>query len=333
MQQIFQLKSLKNFKNKNPNKKKNIFTSQNANYLFVGPPIVRQRILIPKYKFGSYNKTIVSVLDYSNGIGDFLRGSILLAQYANHYNINFKMDVSKHNIFEYLDIEPDVLFTPPNKNSEVELNTLPHNFVNIDSSIINSHIINFINSDKEIDYITTNWYYNFEFLTENIKSYINSIFKFKQKYYDISKKLFNLDKYAVLHIRCSDEHFDTEFEDNNLLLTIMKLQLPPNTIVMSNNYSLKIKLNARFGFYFIDKPSVHTANKEIDYNKLESTVIDYIILSKSSYTYCISYYGHGSGFSEHCSVLNNVPYSVICLPLNNIVKLPVVIENNLNLHP
>lgn len=32
----------------------------------------------------THNKTIVHVLDYSNGLGDFLRGSILLAQYTKN---------------------------------------------------------------------------------------------------------------------------------------------------------------------------------------------------------------------------------------------------------
>jgi len=121
--------------------------------------------------------------------------------------------------------------------------------------------------------------------------------------------------------------FDFDFDDDNLILNIIKLQLPPNTIIMSNNYLLKIKLKNIFGFYFIDEPAVHTA-VETDYNKLESTIIDYIILSKSSYTYCFSYYGHGSGFSEQCLVLNNIPYMVYWLPYNNnVVPFPDVIKN------
>lgn len=56
-----------------------------------------------------------------------------------------------------------------------------------------------------------------------------------------------------------------------------------------------------------------------DVNELESTIIDYIILSKSSHTYCISFYHHGSGFSEHCSVLNNIPYTLTYLPNESII--------------
>lgn len=69
-------------------------------------------------------------------------------------------------------------------------------------------------------------------------------------------------------------------------------------------------MNKMFGFHFIDKPTIHVSNSKILPDELETTIIEYIILSKSSHNYCISYYNHGSGFSEHCSILNNIPYTL-----------------------
>jgi hypothetical protein len=100
---------------------------------------------------------------------------------------------------------------------------------------------------------------------------------------------------------------------------------------MSNNYSLKQNLNKLCGFYFIDSKAVHTANASNNLNGLYSTIIDYIILSKSSQTYCFSYYAHGSGFSEQCSVLNNIPYTVFYMNSNNIVNPDyVLLDYNIN---
>jgi glycosyl transferase family 25 len=78
-----------------------------------------------------------------------------------------------------------------------------------------------------------------------------------------------------------------------------------------------VKLSILFGFYFYNNTTHHIALKE-KYD-LTTTIVEYIILSKSSCNYCFSYYGHGSGFSEQCSVLNNIPYSVICFyyPFNS----------------
>ena len=166
----------------------------------------------------------------------------------------------------------------------------------------------FIKSNKKNFYIQTNIRYDINYVSDDIKDYINSIFNFKPQYYNISKELFNLNNYNILHIRCLDKDFNTDFEDTNLLLKIKNLGLSDNTFIMSNNYELKKKLNNIFGFHFIDNKAFHCA-KIINDADLESTVIDYIILSKSSKTYCISYYNRSSGFSEHCSALNNIPYT------------------------
>ena len=297
--------------------------SQNQNRLPIETKI-QKRIIIPKNNIidlhnninsnVTCNKTIIHVLDNSNGFGDFLRGSILLAQYAKYFNINFKMDVSRHAISKCLTNESEILST----NAKINLI-----WFHIDNDSKNhiklySIIEYFINSNEENLYITTNLFYNMNLVSEDIKGCINSFFKFKQPYYDMANKFFNLQKYNVLHIRCLDKDFNTNFQDDNYLLTeIIKLQLSPNTIIMSNNYSLKIKIKKLFGFYVIDTSACHSARIN-NYTELESTIIEYIILSNSSNTYCFSYYHHGSGFSEQCSVLNNIPYSVVYLPVTNI---------------
>jgi hypothetical protein len=286
------------------------------------------------------NKTIIHVLDYSNGFGDFLRGTILLLQYADKYKSNFKMNVSNHYINKFLedesiqslDVKPQLVLFKCGK-----INSIEHS-----NNIVIPIIDNFIKSTDENLYITTNHFYDKTLITENIKNYINSFFKFKQIYYDKANKLIKLDKYKVLHIRCNDIYFNKEFNSDKLLIEIIKLQLDYNTIVISNNYSIKKKLNELFGFQYIDNISIHTGNianekvrslisheylNETNFNELESTIIDYIILSKSEYTYCFSFYGWGSGFSEHCSILNDIPYKMVYLETESIFKINKVVTN------
>jgi hypothetical protein len=289
---------------------------------------IETRTIIPVNKMININnnlnmvntkKTIIHVLDNSNGFGDFLRGSILLAEYAKYFKINFRMDMSRHSICKFLEYEqPKLLHSNKPKlicfnggDTDKELKPL---------------LVNFINSNSNNFYITTNLYYNINILTNDIKCYINSILKFKEKYYKIAKDLIKMEKYKVLHIRCKDDYFNEEFIDNNLIVQIRKLQLGYDTIVMSNNYSIKKNLNKLFGFHFIDKSAVHSGNI-IDYTDFESTIIEYIILSKSDYNYCFSYYHHGSGFSQQCSILNDIPYEVIYLPYTNIIQPNVIVTN------
>lgn len=318
---VFDLYSKQNYKNNiqsnNPIEK--IHPTQRS--LIVNPSKLFEhkhpRIIIPNNIIDLYKninkrtstKTIIHVLNNNIGIGDFLRGSILLAQYAKHFNINFKIDVSKHNINYFLEnkTETDHKYTT--------IHIIDFTFKNEQDIILNSLLNTFLNSNENAIYISTNLFYNQNLLTYDIKNYINSFFLFKKEYYHIANNLCDFKKYNVLHIRCKDEHFYTDFEDNYLLTEILKLQLN-NTIVISNNYSIKKKINKLFGFCFLDKPSNHSGNST-NYTELETTIIEYIILSKSIHTYCFSYYGHGSGFSEQCSVLNNIPYNIVYLPKKN----------------
>jgi hypothetical protein len=250
----------------------------------------------------NYNKTIVNVLNYGHGLGDFLRGSIMLAQLAKHFNIHFKLDASRHNISKFLNNESQLL------PSETKI----HDSLN--ENDIYKLIQQFINSPNETLYISTHKCYKNKLVSNDIKQCINSFFTFKNKYYETAKKYFNLKKYNVLHIRCKDNDFNSDFEDNNLFSEITKLNLQKNTIIISNNCELKKKINKLFGFYFINNTSGHTGYAKCNLSEFENTIIDFIILSKSSNTYCFSYYSHGSGFSEHCSLLNNIPYRIKILP-------------------
>ena len=255
------------------------------------------------------DKTLMNVLDYSNGIADYLRGSILLAQYAKHYHVQFKLNVSQHAIRACMERPCEPISKPLNKL------LISHKYTPLNYQIV-PLIQMFLQSSETTLYMYNNLFYDRELLTSDIKQYINSFFTFKSHYYKDVQRLFPLKHYQVLHIRCKDSEFTTSFTDNNLLAEIIKLQLPPTTMVMSNNYHLKHKLHKLFGFYYFDEHVSHIAHTE-DSNDLYSTILEYIVLSKSQRTYCFSYYGHGSGFSEQCSILNDVPYSVVFLPVVN----------------
>ena len=141
------------------------------------------------------NKTIEHILDKSNGFGDYLRGSILLAEYAKRYKIQFKMNISKHPLSNYLDK------VDTNSHSvETKIELICFNGGESDDKLI-SLLDKFINSKEETLYITTNLYYNINLVTRDIKDYINTFFNFKEKYYTMAKELSKMDKYKIIHIR------------------------------------------------------------------------------------------------------------------------------------
>jgi hypothetical protein len=258
-------------------------------------------------------KTIVHVLGKENGFGDYLRGSILLATYAKHFNINFRMDVSRHVLSECLQNKTQVL------PDEIGVDLICFNSTDEADLKLYSKADDFVNKSKKNEwYVCTNLYYNKDLVSEDIKQYINTFLTFSPNYYETASNLFEFTTYTVLHIRCLDSTFYTDFCDDNFLFTeILKLQLPKNTIIMSNNYTIKLKLHNLFGFYFVDMGSHHSG--QIDsVNQMNSFVLEYILLSKATETFSFSYYHHGSGFSEQCSVLNDIFYRVTYLPSVNL---------------
>lgn len=306
---------VKSIPNKNPIKPSSILPYPNIDILKINNnrTSTEHIVLLPSRQIDLsdsintfHKKTIVHVFNsqYRNGFGDFLRGSIGLAQFAKHFKISFKIIITDHPIKQ-------CLYESPNETIPTEkIHILYSENASTDltmSYYMYSLLIQFMKTEQDTIYITTNLWYNNKLLTSDIKEYINSVFRFKDVYYDDIKKL-NLPPYNVLHVRCLDHQFEGEVNCDSALNEIIKLQLDKNTIILSNNFLLKQKIHKLFGYSYINSSAVHTANATS--HELYSSIQDYLILSKSMSTYCLSYYKHGSGFSEQCSALHNIPYSV-----------------------
>ena len=260
------------------------------------------------------DKTIVNVFGTTYGFGDYLRGCITLAHYAKYFGIKFKMCMNRNHIFNYLHNSEENNDQSIDNVEEFWGDNNPKSIVYYNLYL---RLVKFMKSNQKILYVESNLMYGMKVPSQDIKNFINSSIMFKPEYYELAKQLFNVENYNVVHIRTSDAFFHSDLPNDNVIKIfreIKKLQLDTNTIVLSNNNTLKQKINKAFGYYFIDKPSAHTA-LVTNYNDLDSTVLEYIILSNSSHTYAFSCYGHGSGFSEQCSVLNNIPYQVTLIDI------------------
>lgn len=262
------------------------------------------------------NKTLVHVyLDKSFGFGDYLRGSICMAQQAKRYNFNLKLDVSGHPIHHYMaKVEQ---FNPVNVQKL---------FNCIDSVETMAYLLNkFQTSTETTLYVASNFFYELP-LSQEVKDFVNSSLEFKEEYYYKTAVSLPLPAYSVLHVRCSDDNI---INMDELMKSIDELSLESDTLLLSSSYDLKKDLQKKRGYSVVDDKPVHCAFSD-DVTGLESVVTDYIILSKSKKTTCISFYGHGSGFSEQCSVLHNVPYHMITqepppfVSLHDVVKPPVL---------
>jgi hypothetical protein len=161
-------------------------------------------------------KTVVNCYydDSCSGIGDFLRGCYYLATVAYNQNINFELDLSKHQIGEYIFSKCQKIY-----NKEDIFDTEKH--IPLEKRInngyvenIQANIINKITSTKDDNiFIFTNYCDSLLGLgdytkpTKNINEFIRSNFNFT---YVIDSKFNSIvsdiktDEYVTLHFRLGD---------------------------------------------------------------------------------------------------------------------------------
>ena len=104
--------------------------------------------------------------------------------------------------------------------------------------------------------------------------------------------------------------------DDKIIYSINKIInniINPNHtyLIISDSNDLKEYLKIYPNFYISIKNIEHLGGESINKDNSEgviNTMVDYYMMSYSNAIICLSVYGHISGFSKYCSVLNNIPY-------------------------
>jgi hypothetical protein len=283
-------------------------------------------------------KKIVNVfqLDYINGkspgLGDFIRGSFCFMQLAQLLNLEFEIDISNHPISKYvkfnskvegLDYKNITIYSNHNYNWDpLTTKMYDENSVNITPEFLDK-TINWLNSqDVETLGFFSNAHPFFYKHTEYGKKLINSKLqpnKLMNVYIDKELRELGLSKktYGVIHIRTGDDYLlnkkvmSKEFI-NKIKNALNRFIVPERKyLILSDSTYLKNILKTYPNFYISIKNIEHLGGESINKNNSEgiiNTLTDYYLMSYSNAIICLSVYGHISGFSKYCSVLNNIPY-------------------------
>lgn len=280
-------------------------------------------------------KKIVNVyqLDYINGkspgLGDFIRGSFCFLQIAKLLNIEFEIDVSNHPISKYIensnhitDIDyNNILFYNEYNRDKEGNNNYEKKPININDDFLNKTIQILNSTDCETFGFFSNAFPCFNKHTEEGKILIRTKLQpneLMKTYIDTTLNELGLSKkgYGVIHIRTGDHHFI-----NNQPLTINfidKIKRILNTFIISNRRYLIISdsnmlkqiLKSQPNFYIYIRNIEHLGGelmKNHQSNGVMNTLLDFYLMSHSNAIISLSVYGHISGFSKYCSVLNNIP--------------------------
>jgi len=109
---------------------------------------------------------------------------------------------------------------------------------------------------------------------------------------------------------------------NNTLLKIFKLNLNNLSLkylLLSDCNMLKLYLKKQYPKLIIAINEITHLGESIDQNDnyIMNTLTDFFIMSKFNNIYAMSPYAHGSGFSEYCSIMFNIPhtFSMLNIPI------------------
>jgi hypothetical protein len=284
-------------------------------------------------------KKIVNVyqLDYTNGkspgIGDFLRGSFCFMQLAQLLNLEFEIDISNHPISKYVEnaskIEgidyKNIMFYDQDNRDKNQSHDYEGKPVNINTNFLDKTIDLLNSQDNEIFGFFSNAFPSFNIhkregiLKINSKLQPNILMK---KYIDNTLKELRLSKknYGVIHIRTGDKYLVNKEKPplefmQNIKSILEKIIVPGHRyLIISDSNILKSYLQKNQQFYILIKPIEHLGGEAVQISNSEgikNTMLEYYLMSYSNAILSLSTYGHISGFSKYCSILNKIPFKYI----------------------
>jgi hypothetical protein len=287
--------------------------------------------------------TNIYQLNYTNsaapGIGDYIRGCFTLLQIINSINLccgknlKFEMDLRNHPISKYIvinnkddTIKYDELKIYHNINLvKTNLDTIHKNSVQFLTDFVDfankmppsiEHFHTFCCSYEIFDKFTT---YEKDIIKSNLipnyemKAYIDEAMDTLK----ISKK-----NYSVIHIRCPDEVSFPVLDLNTEYLKKLDEEVQKNTVsnkpylLLTNNNKIKtyLKKNQNLTMMFNEICHIGVGSTQSD-QSVKDTLLDFYLLAYSNEITAFSHYIHGTGFSQECSKLYDVPFKLIKLPL------------------
>jgi hypothetical protein len=159
-----------------------------------------------------------------------------------------------------------------------------------------------------------------EGMINNYKKIMKDIFKPTNKMellINIKLKMLNLKSYSyeIIHIRCGDDFLLNGKITHNINIKFILSELNnlnPNKkyLLISDNNYIKHFIKEKYNFInILHHAMVHTGeNREIIIKKLENTMLDFYLISRSKNVMSYSVYHHGSGFSKWCAFTHDIPY-------------------------
>ena len=304
-----------------------------------------------------YNKKLKQIvniyqLKYTNGIaqglGDYIRGCFCLLQISLLLNLQFDMELTNHPISKYIKREDSWIKYDMDYDESKIAKYEDVNYIPINSKIYKKDSINFftrfINNINLLDknvlnksnnkyFIFCNSFPIFDNITNNNRLFIQSKLQPNEiMQQNIKSTLIKLNlvskQFAVIHIRSGDKYLlknnklNTNAVKKIIKILLTNIKMGTKYLVLSDNNQIKLLLTQIFPQFIFQMSNITHLGESInqDDQSIMETLLDFYLMSNSFQIISFSPYNWGSGFSQWCSILYNIPFIKIQV-LESIINL------------
>jgi len=264
----------------------------------------KKRVFIHSYQ------TDCSTVKQPPGLGDFLRGTITLYQLSRRYGFTLKLDFTEHPVFCYFEAVDRVSKRGKRQINEFfnQKNDELERFVAACSSVgptfILTHAVPFQPVDDECR----------AFLCARLRPT-----KELAQHVNLLRQHLCLDRYCTVHLRMGDLQMEGQPAVPSVVTEWFRRRIVPvwggEVLVVSDNQYVKNELAREFGVKVVsDVKPVHLGEYQprvSDDGQVRDTLAEFLLMSQSQQIYRYSVYPWGSGFSDICAMLYQVPLTVI----------------------
>jgi hypothetical protein len=278
-------------------------------------------------------KRLVNVyqLKYTNGVaqglGDYIRGCFCLIQISSLLGLEFDMDLTNHPMSKF--ICKDEQLEKYNVNYETIEKYGDINYIPINSKVFKkdsvrffTRFINHLNS-VECDKFFT--FCNSLPIFDNYKEMSCFFVRRKLAPNEIMQQHINTTliklslkpkQFAVIHIRSGDKYMLKNNQLNPFVLKritgILAKNMKPGTryLILSDNNQIKLLLKGVFPQVIVQMTNIVHLGESVDPSDqaIMETLLDFYIMSNAFQIISFSPYNWGSGFSQWCATLHNIPF-------------------------
>lgn len=278
-------------------------------------------------------KKIVNVyqLKYTNGpaqgLGDYIRGCFCLMQISSLLGLEFDMDLTNHPMAKFLMCNEkcdkyNIDYSQIAKYENINYIPINSKVFTKDSIRFFSEFISNLNSlDCEIFFTFCNSLPIFDNYQLMGRYFVRSKLapnELMHQYINLS--LINLGirskQFAVIHIRNGDKYMLNNNQLNPFVIKKISgilaknMKLGTKYLILSDNNQIKLLLKRIFPQVIIQMTNIVHLGESVDPSDqgVMETLLDFFIMSNAFQIISFSPYNWGSGFSQWCATLHNIPY-------------------------